>query len=152
MSYLAARVATFHARMQQADPLTPTDLTPEKRMERARLVMEEAAGELCVALIGGPAALVLADEMILKSIRKRGELPGELDEIADAVIDTHVVAAGTLVAAGVQDKDLIDLVCDANDAKVGGGRDEHGKFKKPPGWQPPLIREELIRQGWRPSR
>ncbi len=150
MSYLAARVATFHALLGQVDPLAPRALTPEERMTRARLVMEEAAGELCVALVGAGAALQLADEMILKAIKKRGRHPGDLEEIADAVIDTHVVCAGTLLAAGVKDKDLIDLVCDANDAKVGGGKDQHGKFMKPPGWKPPAIREELIRQGWRP--
>lgn len=149
MSYLASRVASFHALMGQRDPLTPRDLTPEERMTRARLIMEEAAGELCVALVGVPAALMLADEMILKAGQKRGREPGDLVEIADAVIDTHVVAAGTLVAAGVQDKELIDLVCEANDAKVGGGRDENGKWQKPPGWTPPDIAGELRRQGWR---
>jgi predicted HAD superfamily Cof-like phosphohydrolase len=149
LSYLAARVATFHARMGQVDPLTPRDLTPDERLIRARLVMEETA-ELIVALVGFRESLALADEMIFRCKHKRGRDPGDLAEIADAVIDTHVVCAGTLVAAGVQDKDLIDLVCDANDAKVGGGRDEHGKFRKPSGWEPPRIREELIRQGWRP--
>jgi predicted HAD superfamily Cof-like phosphohydrolase len=150
MSYLSNRVATFHGRMGQVDPLTPRDLTTEERTQRARLILEEAVGELAVALIGTAETWAIVDEMIRKAIAKRGREPGDLAEIADAVIDTHVVCAGTLVTAGVQDKDLIDLVCDANDAKAGGGRDEHGKFQKPPGWQPPAIREELIRQGWKP--
>jgi predicted HAD superfamily Cof-like phosphohydrolase len=136
--------------MGQSDPIWPRDLTPEERMQRARLIMEEAAGELCVALVGSQATLALADEMVIKAIRKRGREPGDLVEIADAVIDTEVVCAGTLLAAGIMDQPLIDAVCDANDAKVGGGKDEHGKFQKPPGWQPPDIYGELRRQGWTP--
>lgn len=149
MSYLANRVAAFHALLGQVDPLTPRDLTPEERLIRARLVAEEAA-ELLVALVGVGSSLVIVDEMIMGCKRKRGSEPGDLAEIADAVIDTEVVCAGTLVAAGVKDKDLIDLVCDANDAKVGGGKDENGKFKKPPGWKAPDIAGELFNQGWRP--
>lgn len=149
-SYLQQRVGHFHAVMGQRDPYTPVDLSLEARQLRARIFGEEAM-EKMVALVGGNSAALMCQELIKKVCTKRQSVePGDLDEIADACVDVLVTAEGTLCAAGIDDRPLIDAVCDSNDAKVGGGQDEHGKHRKPPGWQPPRIRELLIAQGWKP--
>lgn len=146
MSHLQWRVLNFHQKMGQKDPVRPVDdLSTGTRVKRARLIMEEAM-ETCVALIGGAEALHLASEMNLTVRRKRGGNPGGIAEIADGCVDTMVVAAGTLLEMGISDDQLIGVVMDANDAKVGGGKDEHSKFLKPPGWLPPNVAGEIEKQ------
>lgn len=150
MSELQEKVATFHVAMGQVDSETPRDLTPEERTLRARLIAEESA-ETVVSLIGEARAVSLFLDMVSKVRYARGARgPGDIAEIADGCIDLQVVASGTLLVAGIYDDPLIDLVMKANMAKVGGGKDANSKFMKPPGWLPPDIRGELVRQGWKP--
>jgi predicted HAD superfamily Cof-like phosphohydrolase len=158
LSELAELVSQFHALIGQRDPETPRDLTPHERILRARLIAEEAV-ETVYALVGEGTGWDLINEMDDRVSDKRrnksedsfGLSPrGALDEIADGCIDTMVVCAGTLLTAGIYDEPLIDLVMRANMAKKGGGKDASGKAMKPPGWRPPDIRAELIRQGWKP--
>jgi predicted HAD superfamily Cof-like phosphohydrolase len=148
MTFLRSAVDEFHHAMGQWDPVTPvSDPSQADRTLRARVNAEEFA-EKIVALVGYDDARDLFDEMCLKVLAKRGPEPGNLVEIVDANSDCRVTCTGTDLAFGV-DGDAIDvLVMRANLAKVGGGRDKHGKFMKPPGWQPPDIEGELIRQGW----
>lgn len=146
-SYLQERVEEFHAKMGQADPAKPVDLTPEQRMKRAGLVAEEPV-ETVMALVGYEEARRLFLTKLEATFAKRGPLPGDLAEIADGCVDTMVVCAGTLSEAGIADVPLIEAVMDANDAKVGGGVDAAGKWQKPAGWTPPDIAGLLRAQGW----
>lgn len=149
MSELQEKVAAFHVALGQIDPETPRDLTPAERMLRARLIMEEAVETSC-ALVGAVETDSLYDEFRDEVVSKRGADSGELDDIADGCVDLQVVASGTLLVAGIYDDPLIDEVMRANMAKVGGGRDENQKFRKPPGWTPPDVRGVLVRHGWKP--
>lgn len=151
MTGLQTMVRQFHRAMGQVDPTTPvSDPTFKTRMLRARICAEEFA-ELVVALVGSDYAGDLFDEMITKVCAKRGNWdPGDLVEITDATSDCRVVAAGTDEANGVNGEPIDIAVMQKNLLKVGGGRDEHGKFQKPPGWTPPDIAGLLRAQGWKP--
>lgn len=149
MSELQEKVATFHVALGQVDPVEPRDLTPEERMLRARLIMEEAIETSC-ALVGAVETDSLYDEFRDGVVSKHGAGAGDLAEIADGCIDLQVVASGTLLVAGIYDDPLIDEVMRANMAKVGGGKDAAGKFLKPPGWLPPDVYGLLKHQGWVP--
>jgi predicted HAD superfamily Cof-like phosphohydrolase len=153
MSELQEKVATFHVALGQVDPETPRALMFEERLLRARLIAEEAA-ETVAALVGRSLSYELFAEMVDKVEEKQPDRNcfewGGLAEIADGCIDLQVVTAGTLLVAGIYDDPLIDEVMRANMAKVGGGKDENGKFRKPPGWTPPDIAGVLKRQGYEP--
>lgn len=147
MSRLQTQIDEFHMAMGQDDVNVPTDPSDEVRMRRARLIMEEAM-ETCFALVGASDANDIGDEMWRMCAKKRGCLASDIVEIVDGCADTMVVACGTLCELGVADDPILDLVMRSNMAKIGGGRDENGKFKKPPGWKPPAILEALVAQGY----
>jgi predicted HAD superfamily Cof-like phosphohydrolase len=67
--------------------------------------------------------------------------PPDLVEIADGCADISVVTIGTLVACGIPDKGLLELVDDnnLNKFKYGLIRDQFGKIVKPTDHQPPNI-------------
>jgi predicted HAD superfamily Cof-like phosphohydrolase len=139
-SYLQWRVARFHKTLGQVDADLPLIVMPDDmRMRRARIFGEEAL-EKIAACIGVTEAITLLQELAAKLREKRGTgAPGDIPEIADGCIDTAVTAAGTLCELGIDDLPLMEEVMDKNDAKVGGGKDAFGKFKKPAGWTPPDI-------------
>jgi len=69
-------------------------------------------------------------------------------ELADAIGDLKYVLEGTNLAFGIDGEPIWDAIQAANMAKAGGRVDEHGKRLKPPGWTPPDIEGELVKQGW----
>lgn len=147
---LRTMVHVFHRAMGQIDPTSPvTNPSDADRELRARLLAEETAEGL-IALVGTSRARGMMLLHIERAAQKRGDEPGDLPEIADAMSDVRVIATGTDVAFGI-DGDVIDrAVMDSNLLKVGGGRDADGKFRKPPGWKAPDIARLLTEQGWRP--
>jgi predicted HAD superfamily Cof-like phosphohydrolase len=142
-------VDNFHDAMGLKDPTRPVDPSPEVRAERAWLINEESL-ETSVALVGAAETYRMVSEKLVEIVAKRGSDPGGLIEIVDGCVDTAVVVNGTLSRCGVDAVPVEDEVMRANMAKVGGGRDEHGKFQKPAGWTPPDIEGCLRRQGWKP--
>jgi predicted HAD superfamily Cof-like phosphohydrolase len=64
-----------------------------------------------------------------------------LKDIADGIADISVVSIGTLVACGVTDKGLLEMVDQNNLEKFGPGHSyrEDGKLIKPKGHKPPDI-------------
>lgn len=147
---LRTMVHIFHRAMGQIDPTSPVEDPSESDRElRARLLAEEAAEGL-LALVGTSRARGMMLLHIERASQKRGDDPGDLPEIADAMSDIRVVVTGTDAVFGV-DGDVIDrAVMDSNLRKVGGGRDADGKFRKPPGWSAPDIAGLLTEQGWKP--
>lgn len=76
---------------------------------------------------------------------------GNLPESVDADIARIYFLLGNLVEKGITTPcffELFDAVNAANMAKEGGGMDETGKLRKPPGWTPPDIAGILRRHGW----
>jgi len=76
----------------------------------------------------------------------------DLIGIVDGCADVSVVTIGTLLACGVEDKPILELVDTNNLAKFGPGHSyrEDGKLIKPPGHRPPDITKALILQGLPP--
>ena len=72
----------------------------------------------------------------------------DLPKAIDALADLDYVVEGSRLSFGVHGDAIADEVHRANMTKMGGGRDEHGKVKKPEGWTPPDIEKCLRDQGW----
>jgi predicted HAD superfamily Cof-like phosphohydrolase len=64
-----------------------------------------------------------------------------LSNVADAIGDLLYVAAWNGLAWGLPMPQIVDEIQRANMAKFGPGswKDETGKVRKPPGWQPPDL-------------
>ncbi len=108
------------------------------RLLRARLIYEEAMETIhalgcTVALNDNPDG---SGSVILSSHHKPN-----LVEIADGCADVSVVTIGTLIACGIPDVALLEMVDVNNLAKFGKGHSIHpdGKVVKPPNHKPPAI-------------
>lgn len=143
----------------QDTPCRPTPPTAAIALLRARLILEEAL-ETCQAL--GVSVFfdghVHGETLTMKPMSSLGSIPTigfavtgtpNLVEIADGCADISVVTTGTLVACGIADKELLELVDNNNLSKFGPGhyKDDFGKLVKPPGHKPPDIAGLLNRQG-----
>jgi len=62
-------------------------------------------------------------------------------EAIDGMCDLLYVVFGTAVEFGIDIQPFFDEVHRTNMLKVGGATREDGKTLKPPGWEPPKIRE-----------
>jgi len=145
-----AAVAIFMELAGQERPSAPTIPGAEIRELRAKLILEEALETICGL---GFSVWVNPDDandpLSIESVEfiKKNAGP-DLVEIADGCADMIVIATGTALACGINLEPIQKLVDDSNLAKFSGGRRrEDGKWIKPADWQPPAIREELIRQG-----
>ncbi len=72
----------------------------------------------------------------------------DIAALADACADLAYVVEGTNLEFGINGDEIMAEVHRANMTKAGGGKDEHGKAIKPPGWTPPDIEGVLRKQGW----
>ena len=70
-----------------------------------------------------------------------------LEEFADACGDLDYVVEGARLAFGIDGEPIAAAIHAANMAKLGGPIRSDGKRLKPPGWSPPDIRGELVKQG-----
>lgn len=104
---------------------------------RARLILEEAA-ETVTALVGGSRA----NDLFAQLSAKEGT-PPDLVEAIDGMCDVLYVIFGTAVACGIDLQMFFDEVHRTNLEKANGPRRADGKIEKPPGWEPPRIREML---------
>jgi predicted HAD superfamily Cof-like phosphohydrolase len=137
------RVDKFMRLAHQSVPLKPQILTPEQRVLRARLIMEEAL-ETVEALgvkIEFSASIQHSDvtlELGFDDLKFRAEGVMDLVGTVDGCFDLRVVTTGTLSAVGVPDSGQ-RIVDDNNLDKFGPGHsiDSFGKLVKPPGHRPP---------------
>jgi len=70
-----------------------------------------------------------------------------LVDIADGIVDSIYVLIGTAVSYGIDLNPLWKEVHRTNMLKDNGPVRGDGKVLKPEGWQPPRIKELLIKQG-----
>jgi predicted HAD superfamily Cof-like phosphohydrolase len=125
MNKMQMQVAEFQYVMNQPCPTSPTRLTPERKNFRMGLLLEELT------------EYVKANNII--------------DE-ADALADILYIVFGTAVEHGLNMQPIVDIVQNANMAKLwedGKPRfNEIGKVIKPPSWEAPeaLIELEVMRQ------
>jgi predicted HAD superfamily Cof-like phosphohydrolase len=150
-SDLRTNVTEFHRAFELpvgSEPQLPTDARIKLRL---KLMLEETfeAIEACYryneALITRLYNVRVAIEYAIEKNHTHVNLPLFIDALAD--ID--YINEGTRIEFGVDGGPIAELVHASNMAKVGGPIREDGKKLKPPGWQPPDIEGELVRQGWR---
>jgi len=75
-----------------------------------------------------------------------------LANVADALGDLLYVVTWNALAWGLPMPEIMEEIQRANMAKFGPGsfKDEHGKVQKPPGWQPPDIKQFTVPREMRP--
>ncbi|MFG0261004.1 MAG: hypothetical protein ACF788_01240 [Novipirellula sp. JB048] len=152
------RVESFMIAAGQTARAVPAKPSPEERILRAKLIIEEAL-ETCSALgvavvleTAGQSGEVEHHAVSEEFLTFHHVLNFNMAEAVDGCCDVMVVTLGTLSCLGVGDVHVMNAVLDANDAKMTGPIREDGKRLKPEGWQPPDIAGELVRQGWDPGK
>jgi len=140
------RVEAFMKLAGQAVPTCPIIPSLEVRWLRANLILEEA-----LETIEG-----LGFSLRMKPFDNEFELQETLTpdivEVVDGCADISVVTTGTLSAFGVADIPILETVDAANLRKFEPGsyrRESDGKWMKPPGFLPPDIMQELVKQGFK---
>lgn len=74
----------------------------------------------------------------------------DLVEVADALGDILYVVFGSAVACGINVEPIFNEVHRSNMTKVGGHKNEDGKWIKPAHYERPNLVPILMAQGWRP--
>jgi predicted HAD superfamily Cof-like phosphohydrolase len=118
-------VRDFHEKYGAPIRETPELIGIKDRLRRARLISSEAA-----------EFLEAADK-------------GDLVEMIDALADLLVVTYGAAIELGVDLEPVFAEVHRSNMSKD-GGQDAGGKILKGPGFTPPDVLGELIKQGYEP--
>lgn len=151
------RVYHFMVKAGQETPDTPCIPDEKTRLLRAKLIFEEAmetiqALGVIIRPKGDPDPVW--EYPVFETDYKGERLQPNLIEIADGCADLSVVAMGTLIACGIQDKELLEEVDRSNLDKFRGDahRAEDGKWVKPSDWKAPDIKGVLNRQEQRLAR
>jgi len=151
-----ARVADFMLRAKQAVPLFPIIPSAEVRKLRAKLILEEALETVrglgfAVHMKGdreieGEVFHPTTDDLDFLDV-----FEPDLVEIVDGCADISVVTTGTLIACGVPDEPVLEMVDYNNLMKFGPGHSyrEDGKLIKPPGHMRPAFDVLLGDLGYR---
>jgi predicted HAD superfamily Cof-like phosphohydrolase len=143
---LSDDVREFQAMLGRPAPTVPTIPDEATLRLRLRLIAEEFVELLEAAGIRPHTAIYGA----LMDMCRTHPLKVDLPEFVDAMADLDYIVEGTRQEFGVDGAAVHAVVHAANMAKQAGPVDEHGKKRKPPGWTPPDIAGELVRQGWQP--
>lgn len=144
---LRRQVTEFH-RMIGSPVLDVPQVPPDDRVRlRGALVIEEAFEFLCAI---SPNVDWMRRKGDAIAALRAAPIVVDLIEAADALSDLDYVAEGSRLEFGIDGAPIANEVHRSNMAKADGQVDEHGKKRKPPGWQPPDIAGELRKQGWRP--
>lgn len=148
---ITAQVTEFHLTMGYPVRTKPCQMTADEVHLRLRLITEEFFELLDACGLDRAVLKTLSDgALTVISIHAANDaFAVDLPKLADAMADLDYVVEGTRLTCGVGRAPIAAAVHAANMAKVEGGYDEHGKKKKPEGWQPPDIAGELRRQGWK---
>ena len=155
-----SRVRDFMLKGGQAAPNSPTIPKLEIRSLRARLVIEEALELIEAMNIAIHVKIEVNDALDrtrlrfnMLDFRVLDPFPFDfadkvLSNVAKEAADLSVVTTGTLLAYGIKDTELLEIVDNSNIAKFGPGwyRDEYGKIIKPTDWKKPDIASILDKQ------
>lgn len=150
----AQRVRDFMTKARQDLPAMPMIPTDQVRILRAKLMFEEVMET--IAALGVEIRMNPEDQMqvdgaaVLSADGHKFVISGPMNlvEVADGCADVSVVTTGTLLACGIADDPLLELVDRNNLEKFGVGHSWNaaGKLIKPPGHKKPDIAAELERQ------
>jgi predicted HAD superfamily Cof-like phosphohydrolase len=153
MKTLREQVTEFHLAMGQPVRTVPSLIVEERVRLRAALIAEEAF-EVLEALLdvrGNPTnASVEFRTLKFATMRAIQTTPVDVNmaDLADGLADLDYVVEGARVEFGIDGGPIAAEVHRANMTKVGGPMAPNGKRLKPPGWQPPDVEAELVKQGW----
>lgn len=147
---LTWQVSEFHRAFNYPVRHTPAQCTKAELKFRLSLITEEFH-EVLEACCSSTAA---RDNMVSALAMLRNVIDDDLDDavdlvaLADGLGDLDYVIEGTRLHFGIPRQAVANAIQASNMAKVGGGYDENGKAKKPPGWKPPDIAGVLRDHGW----
>lgn len=144
---MQGQVHEFHSLMDLPARHSPTELSSEERLLRARLILEEAA-EVIEAL-GFYFYWDPRDEEY--NFMDLDEGHSGSAQLAKELADLLYVTLGTAVQAGIDIEPCFDLVHANNLTKVGGEVRADGKRMKPEGYKPVSLHAEIIRQEGAPT-
>jgi predicted HAD superfamily Cof-like phosphohydrolase len=116
------KVREFHKAFDIHCEDKPTRPTDEIIHRRSRLILEEF------------------DELIVAMTR------GDLIGIADGIADLLYVVLGTAVECGIDIEPIFNEVHRSNMSKVGGYKNEFGKWIKPSSYSPADLKPILLKQ------
>lgn len=139
-------VKEFMLAAGQECPDKPTIPSPEDRVLRTRLLIEEVletARDLGVTITLNREIISSAD-----SFEYSASNEVDLVGVSDGISDIAYVNAGLANCIGVDMEEIDKVVHESNMAKFGEGgyRDENGKWRKPPNWQAPDIKSIIEKQ------
>lgn len=140
------RVTEFMLRAGQRVPVKPSELTPEERVLRAKLMLEEML-ELIQEGLG--VSVEMENSFVdFAKLSFHPDKPFDMLLVIDGFCDVLVTTTGTLCACGLADEDFLEEVDQNNLLKFGSGgyRNEHGKWIKPPGHPKPNLQRVLESQ------
>jgi len=147
MSTIRDQVTAFH-HMIGSPVLDTPRVPPDDRMRlRARLIAEEAF-EVLDSILPRAGWARLRAEVFDKIAQEEVDL--DLPNLAKELADLDYVVEGSRLECGIPGDAVAAEVHRTNMAKADGPIDEHGKKRKPPGWQPPDIAGLLRERGWKP--
>lgn len=144
-----ARVAAFHLAMGVPTAEVPTVPSDERVRLRLRLIAEEFFEALEACSSEAVAYTSTSKEFVDYAIANMA-LNVDLPAFVDALADIDYVVEGARLEFGVDGEPVGALVHAANMTKAGGPVRADGKRLKPPGFVPPDVAGELLRQGWKP--
>lgn len=89
---------------------------------------------------------LIKEEVVTETLKALEE--GNLEKIADGIIDSIVVLIGTGISYGLDLEKLWDEIHKTNMAKLKDGviKNNYGKIQKPEGWKPPNVKKILSEQ------
>lgn len=130
------------------EPCVPPDDRVRLRM---RLIAEEFFETLAATTDDGEALQQIGTlEHLTMDLIRSMRVAVDLPRLVDGLADMDYINEGTRIECGVDGAPVAAAVQRANMAKIGGPRRPDGKRLKPPGWTPPDVAGELVRQGWVP--
>jgi predicted HAD superfamily Cof-like phosphohydrolase len=143
----------FHSRFNRAVGGKPA--TPSATLLNARLTfLAEEFFEIFESCGIPDSSLQVAKAAVAACIRRADVNAFGMVGFVDGHLDLMYFAEGTMVSIGVASPPCHELVHRANMAKLWEDGLPHynafGKVVKPPGWAPPDIFGELVKQGWEP--
>lgn len=146
---LQEQVIAFHMAVEQPIAGLPSVPADDRVRLRARLITEEYF-EAMTAIFGLGPHQKWIDRAVdaMERVIDHAPLNVDLPLLADGLADLDYVVEGTRLEFGIDGGPIAAEVHRANMAKVGGPMAPDGKRLKPPGWTPPDIERELLKQGW----
>lgn len=145
-------VYEFQGKLNREKPDFPKPPSLTLRILSARLILEEAFEMIEKGL--GLDVVLLADSTDSSSPAEWGVQPSERNpdmvEIVDGAADVHFVITACMHLCGVPEMPFLLEIAKNNLTKFGPGgyMSEHGKWIKPPTWQPPDVEGLLTALGW----